>query len=276
MNQLLPPSPTHRDRRGRFQKGASGNPAGRPPGIMNAATRTAAVLLSGEAGALTRKAIDLALAGDIAALRLCIDRIIAPQRDQPIAFPMPVTAGAADLPRAMAALTEAAAAGAMTPAEAASLAQVFEARARVMETTDRIEAARLAAKSAEILPRLALACCVVMACHMADFREAAAIDREIRERYAAMLRIGQAALDTLRVMPCTPELIEADRAFLAAHPLPLACDAALPPLGAAMLEEWNRLFSYLNRPGVMDWLEDRLSERAAAAADQFNLDAKST
>ena len=77
------PFAARRDRRGRFVKGGSGNPAGRPPGIMNQATRDAAVLLSGEAGALTRKAIEMALAGDIAALRLCVDRIIAPQRDQP-------------------------------------------------------------------------------------------------------------------------------------------------------------------------------------------------
>ncbi len=39
-----------RDRRGRFKKGGSGNPAGRPPGILNAVTRTAALLLGGEAG----------------------------------------------------------------------------------------------------------------------------------------------------------------------------------------------------------------------------------
>ena len=127
-----------RDRRGRFLKGASGNPLGRPPGIMNQATRDAAVLLGGEAGALTRKAIELALAGDIAALRLCIDRIIAPQREQPVAFAMPPIGTAGDLAAAATALTVAAAAGAMTPGDAASLAQVLEAHARISEVTDRV------------------------------------------------------------------------------------------------------------------------------------------
>src|SRR5260370_40263442 len=101
--------PIRRDRRGRFAKGASGYPAGRPPGIMNQATRIAALLLTGEASALTRKAIELALAGDIAALRLCLDRLIAPQREQPIAFAMPPIEDAADLAGAMAALADLAA-----------------------------------------------------------------------------------------------------------------------------------------------------------------------
>jgi hypothetical protein len=64
-----------RDRRGRFEKGRSGNPAGRPRGSVNSATRAAALLLDGEAEALMRKAVEAALAGDPAALRLCLDRI---------------------------------------------------------------------------------------------------------------------------------------------------------------------------------------------------------
>jgi hypothetical protein len=51
-----------RDARGRFCKGASGNPAGRPPGSVNRTIRAAALLLDGEAEALTRKAVELALA----------------------------------------------------------------------------------------------------------------------------------------------------------------------------------------------------------------------
>jgi hypothetical protein len=69
-----------RDRRGRFVKRQSGNPTGQPRGSMNRATRAAELLLDGEATALTRKAVELALAGDPAALRLCLDRTVASRR----------------------------------------------------------------------------------------------------------------------------------------------------------------------------------------------------
>jgi len=71
--------------RGRpFPKGQSGNPGGRPRGSSNRATRAAEMLLDGEATALTRKAVELALAGDQAALRLCLDRTVAPRRERAV------------------------------------------------------------------------------------------------------------------------------------------------------------------------------------------------
>ena len=39
-------------------------------------------LLDGEAEALTRKAIDKALEGDMAALRMCLDRLLPPRRNR--------------------------------------------------------------------------------------------------------------------------------------------------------------------------------------------------
>jgi hypothetical protein len=63
---------------GRFRKGRSGNPKGRPAGARNKATQSAELLLDGEAEALTRRAVELALAGDGMALRLCLERIIPP------------------------------------------------------------------------------------------------------------------------------------------------------------------------------------------------------
>ncbi len=125
-----------RDARGRFARGRSGNPGGRPPGARNEATRTAELLLDGEAAALTRKAVALALDGDPAALRLCLDRIIAPRRGRPVRLDLPPVESAADLGRAMAAITTAAALGAVTPEEAAELARVVEIFVRAAETSD--------------------------------------------------------------------------------------------------------------------------------------------
>ncbi len=125
-----------RDPRGRFVKGRSGNPAGRPPGMRNRATLAAEAMLDGEAAALTRKALDLALGGDATALKLCLDRVVAPRRERAVPFTMPPIGGPADLANAMAALAGAAAAGLITPGEAAQLAQVIETYIRAVETTD--------------------------------------------------------------------------------------------------------------------------------------------
>jgi hypothetical protein len=70
----------------RWKKGQSGNPNGRAAGSRNRATLAIEALLEGEGEALTRKALELAKAGDMAALRLCLDRPgTAPQR-QPSGF----------------------------------------------------------------------------------------------------------------------------------------------------------------------------------------------
>ena len=46
-----------RDGRGRYVKGFSGNPAGKPAGIMNEATRIAAMILTGSTTVLVYKAM---------------------------------------------------------------------------------------------------------------------------------------------------------------------------------------------------------------------------
>jgi hypothetical protein len=125
-----------RDGRGRFRRGSSGNPAGRPRGSINQATRAAGLLLDGEAEALTRKAIELALAGDPVALRLCLDRIVGPRRGRPVALvgalALPPLASVADLAAAMSALAAAATQGAITPDEAVALSQMVESFTRTL------------------------------------------------------------------------------------------------------------------------------------------------
>lgn len=277
---------THRDRRGRFVRGVSGNPLGRPVGILNEATRIATLLLGGEAKALTRKAIELALEGDLAALRLCLDRIIAPQREPPAAFALPApnhpddATGAIpetplhptkpatddaplDATAALAALARAAASGEVKPGAAEALARVLEAEARTAALAERRAARRIAARHAEILPRFELRVCVVMAALLADFARGFAagfapdpadvsglagdrFDAGLRERCDAMLHLGRAALETLATIPDTPELVDADAAFIRQHALPLM-RAPGHPLAAEMLKAWNRAAAAFDR-----------------------------
>jgi hypothetical protein len=114
-------------RRGRpFGKGESGNPRGRPPGARNRTTLAAEALLEGEAEALTHKLVELALSGDIAALRICVDRILPRPRERRVNFDMPPLLTRADGKKAMHAITCALAAGDITINEALQLSQVVE------------------------------------------------------------------------------------------------------------------------------------------------------
>ena len=125
-----------RDRRGRFTRGRSGNPAGRPRGCRDHVNRAARLLLAGEGEALTRKAVELALAGDQTALRLCLERIVGPYRERAVEFVMPPIRNPGDLPSARAALADAVAQGAVTPREAMQLGHVVDAYVRAVEATE--------------------------------------------------------------------------------------------------------------------------------------------
>lgn len=122
--------------RGRFKPGQSGNPVGKPPGTRHHATRAILALLDGEADGLTRKAVEMALAGDTTALRLCLERLAPPAKDKAISVALPTLDGAEDASRAMAAVVAAMAAGTITPSEAAAVAGVVETYRRTVETCE--------------------------------------------------------------------------------------------------------------------------------------------
>jgi len=67
-----------------FKKGESGNPEGRPFGSRNKSTLAALSLIEDEGEQLTRKAVELALDGDIQALKLCMDRLAPPIKERPL------------------------------------------------------------------------------------------------------------------------------------------------------------------------------------------------
>ena len=125
-----------------FKPGQSGNPAGKPKGTRNATTLALEALLDGQASALTQKAINLALAGDMAALRLCLDRILPPRKDSPVAFDLPEMKTLNDAVPAMGAVVEAVGRGDLTPTEAGELTKMVQAFAKIIETAELEERVR--------------------------------------------------------------------------------------------------------------------------------------
>lgn len=130
-----------------FEPGRSGNPGGRPKGSRNRSTKALEAIFEGEAEALTRKAIEMALNGDTVALRMCMDRLMPIRKDRPIAFTLPEIETAADLTKATRALLEGVANGDITPSEAAELSRLVDAHVKAVEVQD--VAARLIALEEE-------------------------------------------------------------------------------------------------------------------------------
>jgi hypothetical protein len=132
-----------------FRPGQSGNPNGRPKGSRNRTTLALESLLDGQAQALTQKAIDLALAGDLTALRICLDRILPIRKDRAIEIVLPAIATIADAPKAIGAITAAVARGEITATEAADVSRLVETYVRAIEASDldkRLKAIEEAAK----------------------------------------------------------------------------------------------------------------------------------
>jgi hypothetical protein len=96
-------------------------------------------LLDGQATALTQKAIDLALAGDMQALRLCLDRILPPRKDRPVTFTLPPITSAQDAAATVSAVLAAVAAGDLTPADAGEISKLIEAYVKAFETAELAE-----------------------------------------------------------------------------------------------------------------------------------------
>ncbi len=124
----------------RFKKGESGNPTGRPKGISDKRGELRE-LLAPHAQELLNKAVELAKSGDTTALRLCLDRIMAPIRAKEEA--VCIEQHGTTLTERAQAIVSASLMGQVSPSEASTLMQTLATQARVIESeelTARIEA----------------------------------------------------------------------------------------------------------------------------------------
>jgi Family of unknown function (DUF5681) len=111
---------------GPWPEGYSGNPAGRKPGTRNYATRLAEALIDASGETLTALCIQKAREGDMVAMRLVMERLIAPRRERPVSVELPSIAEPKDLIAASSAILKAVAAEEVTPSEAASLSTLAD------------------------------------------------------------------------------------------------------------------------------------------------------
>src|SRR4051794_22124549 len=109
-----------------WKPGQSGNPAGRKPGSRNRASQMLETLLEGQAEALVQKAVELALQGNSAMLKMCLDRLAPVRRGRSVQLDLGPIDDSYELAEAQVRVVKALAAGEISAEEAAAITKVIE------------------------------------------------------------------------------------------------------------------------------------------------------
>ena len=134
---------------GRFKKGTSGNPAGRTRGVPNKVSRRVIERIAEHGEELLAVVITKALEGDLAALRICLERLCPPQKELPLpTMKLPAIEGPEDLPKATQALLKASTSGTMTPSALVALTALVRTHVEACQTADLAERVRRLEKGA--------------------------------------------------------------------------------------------------------------------------------
>lgn len=124
------------EKQGKFRKGRSGNPLGRPKGTRNKATLLAKALFEDEIEGICRKAIEEAKQGNMQAIKLVLDRILPPKKETPIFIDLPVMKAGSDILEAVHRVAAAVCQGKITPSEGEVLTRIIDTQARAIEANE--------------------------------------------------------------------------------------------------------------------------------------------
>jgi len=123
--------------RGRpFQKGQSGNPAGKPKGARHRSTLLAEQLMETDAEEVVHAVLDAAKGGDMTAARLVLERISPVRKGRKISVDLPPLVTVSDVAAALGTVIASVAAGDLTPEEGAAMANLVELKGRSIEATE--------------------------------------------------------------------------------------------------------------------------------------------
>jgi hypothetical protein len=126
---------TRRVRKARGRPFKPGNP-GRPPGSKNKITQMVEQLAEGQAEQLIQKVLELAQAGDVACLRMILDRLWPLRKGQPVNVVMPPINTPQEVVSAIASIWTGIRDGRLTPEEASALSIVVDRSVQAIELHD--------------------------------------------------------------------------------------------------------------------------------------------
>lgn len=132
---MAPEKTGQKQDKGKWAKGQSGNPDGRPRGARNKATLMAQSLLRRRnRSPLTRKCIQLAMKGQPVALRLCMERILPPAKERPIQLQLQAPRTLEEVLPAMNRVLERVADSTLGPQEGSTLMGMLATTQKTLET----------------------------------------------------------------------------------------------------------------------------------------------
>jgi hypothetical protein len=120
----------------KFKPGISGNPRGKPKGSKDKRTELRE-LLTPRAEELVNKVIEKALEGDMTALRICLDRLIAPIRAKDATITIDGLEGT--LTEQGRTIIQTMGEGKLSPSDATSMLQALVSQSRITEVDDLVK-----------------------------------------------------------------------------------------------------------------------------------------
>lgn len=122
--------------KGRFAKGKSGNPMGKPKGARNRSALMAERLFADEVENICKMVIEEAKGGDMQAAKMILDRLLPPKKDTPIQIDLPKIESSSDVLKAVGCITDAVGIGQISPSEGEALARIVDIHTKALELNE--------------------------------------------------------------------------------------------------------------------------------------------
>lgn len=118
---------------GKYKKGFSGNPKGKPKGTRNKSSLAAEALLEGSLDKICKKVEEEALKGNMQAAKMILERLLPPRKDRCIEVDLPSVHTFEDVLNAIGFIVNAVGKGSITPSEGELLARMVKSYSKALE-----------------------------------------------------------------------------------------------------------------------------------------------